>query len=266
MMLEGTNASAAIRWVRQDIDEALQTVRDNLEAFAADTADRAPLKIVQDRLEQLNLTFLTMEQKGASILTDEMIAVGGHMLHNGKAGDNESLAALTDAVIVLPSYLDRLQAGHDDLPILLLPTLNELRATYDESLLSEGTLFAPQLDVMIPELGGNGSSSVTKNDFGQFANRIRNQYQMGLLGWLKEQSKPELLQPLQQVCNTLHRIAARGEHPVLDGLGQPVQRQVARGDLVPRRRRRRSAAWRSRRRPCLPPAASRGRRPSPDRR
>jgi chemosensory pili system protein ChpA (sensor histidine kinase/response regulator) len=107
----------------------LQTVRDNLEAFAADTADRAPLKIVQDRLEQLNLTFLTMEQKGARILTDEMIAVGGHMLHNGKAGDDESLAALTDAVIVLPSYLYRLQAGHDDLPILLLPTLNELRAT-----------------------------------------------------------------------------------------------------------------------------------------
>ncbi len=30
-------------------------------------------------------------------------------------------------------------------------------------------------------------------------------------------------------------IAARGEHAVLDGLGQPVQRQVARGDLVPRR-------------------------------
>ncbi len=204
MMLEGTNASAAIRWVRQDLDEALQVVRDNLEAFAADTADRAPLRIVQDRLEQLNLTFLTMQQKGASILTDEMIAVGGHMLHNGKAGDSESLAALSEAIIVLPSYLDRLQAGHDDLPILLLPTLNDLRATYDETLLSEGTLFAPQLDVIIPELGGNESSATAATDFGAFAKRMRNQYQMSLLGWLKAQSKIELLQPLQQVCTTLH--------------------------------------------------------------
>ena len=209
MMLEGTNASAAIRWVRQDLDEALQVVRDNLEAFASDTSERAPLKIVQDRLEQLNLTFLTMEQKGASILTDEMIAVGGHMLHNGKANDSESLAALTDAVIVLPSYLDRLQAGHDDLPILLLPTLNELRATYDETLLSEGTLFAPQLDVMVPELGGCESSAVAANDFSVFSNRIRNQYQMGLLGWLKAQSNMALLQPLLQVCNTLHTRLSR---------------------------------------------------------
>ena len=209
MMLEGTNASAAIRWVRQDLDEALQVVRDNLEAFAADPSERAPLKIVQDRLEQLNLTFLTMEQKGASILTDEMIAVGGHMLHNGKAGDTDSLAALTDAVIVLPSYLDRLQAGHDDLPILLLPTLNELRATYDETLLSEGTLFAPKLDVMIPELGGCESTSVAASDFSVFSNRIRNQYQMSLLGWLNAQSNTELLQPLLQVCNTLHTRLSR---------------------------------------------------------
>jgi len=209
MMLEGTNASSAIRWVRQDLDEALQIVRENLETYAADRTDMAPLKAVQEQLEQLNLTFLTMQQRGASILTDEMIAVGGHMLHNGSADTDESLAALTDAVIVLPSYLDRLQAGHDDLPILLLPTLNELRATYDETLLSEGTLFAPQLDVMIPELGGNESSALANSEFPAFGRRMRNQYQMALLGWLKEQSKPELLRPLQEVCITLHTRLSR---------------------------------------------------------
>ncbi len=201
--LEGTNASASIRWVRQDLDEALQRVRENLEAFAANKSERGPLIAVQEQLEQLNLTFLTMAQRGASILTDEMIAVGGHMLHNSNANPEESLSALTDAILVLPSYLDRLQAGHEDLPILLLPTLNELRATYDETLLSEGTLFAPQLDVMIPELGGNESSALADNEFAAFSRRIRNQYQLALLGWLKEQSKPDLLKPLQEVCSTL---------------------------------------------------------------
>ena len=116
MILEGTNASSAIRWVRQDLDEALDSVRKNLEAFADNREEREPLKAVQEQLEQLNLTFLTMDQRGASILTDEMIAVGGHILHNGNVNPEESLSALTDAVIVLPSYLDRLQAGHDDLP------------------------------------------------------------------------------------------------------------------------------------------------------
>ena len=182
MMLEGTNPSTAIRWVRQDLDEALQSVRDNLEAFAADKSERAPLIAVQEQLEQLNLTFLTMAQHGASILTDEMIAVGGHMLHNNNTDSEESLAALTDAIVVLPSYLDRLQAGHEDLPILLLPTLNELRATYDETLLSEGTLFDPNLNVMISERGGSESSALADSEFAPFARKVRSQYQMALLG------------------------------------------------------------------------------------
>ncbi len=209
MMLEGTNASVAIRWVRQDLDDALEVIRDNLEDYAEDPQQRDSLKIVQEKLEELNLTFQTMEQHGASLLTDEMIAVGGHMLHHGNTSLGDALAALTDAVIVLPSYLDRLQAGHEDLPILLLPTLNELRATYDETLLSEGTLFAPDLDVMIPELGGSEANAIGSNEFQVFARKLRSQYQTALLGWLKEQSKHELLNPLIKVCQTLYHRAGR---------------------------------------------------------
>ncbi|MDZ4731846.1 MAG: Hpt domain-containing protein [Xanthomonadales bacterium] len=209
MMLEGTNASVAIRWVRQDLDDVLAVIRDNLEDYAEDPQQRDSLKIVQDKLEQLNLTFLTMQQHGASLLTDEMIAVGGHMLHGGNASLGDSLAALTDAIIVLPSYLDRLQAGHDDLPVLLLPTLNELRATYDETLLSEGSLFAPKLDVMISELGGSEANALGVNEFQAFARRLRSQYQTALLGWLKEQSKHDLLSPLIAVCQTMHRRVGR---------------------------------------------------------
>ena len=114
MMLEGSNSSSAISWVRDDLDDCLATIRESLEAFAEDLSVRDPLRSVQEELERLNLTFLTMEQEGAALLTDEMIAVGGHMLHNSKTDPTESLSALTDAVIVLPSYLDRLQAGHKD--------------------------------------------------------------------------------------------------------------------------------------------------------
>ncbi len=211
MMIEGSRSSSAISWVREDIDACLETIRDNLETYAEDSSQREPLRTVQDELERLNLTFLTMEQEGASILTDEMIAVGGHMLHNGSANQHESLAALTDAVIVLPSYLDRLQAGHEDLPILLLPTLNELRATYDETLLSEGTLFAPDLDVIIPELSGCEADAIANTEFTSWARRVRGQYQSALLGWLQEQSKDRLLIPLQDVCEKLYIRLGRNE-------------------------------------------------------
>ena len=204
MMLEGSQHSASISWVREDLDDCLESVRDKLEEFAEDTSQRESLVAVQEELERLNLTFLTMEQQGATLLTDEMMAVNGHMMHNGTANFSETLDALTDAVIVLPSYLDRLQAGHEDLPILLLPTLNELRATHDESLLSEGTLFAPELDIIIPELSGSEADHIAEMEFPAFAGRVRGQYQGALLAWLKEQNKDALLEPMQEVFRTLY--------------------------------------------------------------
>ena len=211
MMLEGSNSSSALSWVREDLDECLTKIRENLEAFAENMDAKEPLRFVQDELERLNLTFLTMNQQGASILTDEMIAVGGHMLHASEGNPKDSLSALTDAVIVLPSYLDRLQAGHEDLPILLLPTLNELRATYDESLLSEGSLFAPDLDQIIPELSGSEADAVSASHFSAWAKKMRSQYQGALLAWLKEQSKDRLLTPMQDVCRTLYIRLGRNE-------------------------------------------------------
>ena len=192
----GSNAAAAIGWVREDLNDCLDRVRESLESYAEDTSQQDALLAVQDQLERLRLTFRTMEQEGAGILTDEMLAVGGHMLHNGNGGCTDSLNALTDAVIVLPSYLDRLQAGHEDLPILLLPTLNELRATHDDSLLSEGSLFSPNLDVIIPELSGSEADHIADSEFPAFARRVRSLYQGALLGWLNEQSKDTLLAPM----------------------------------------------------------------------
>jgi chemosensory pili system protein ChpA (sensor histidine kinase/response regulator) len=247
MILEGSNISPAIGWVREDLDDSLATIREELEAFAEDTGRKEPMEAVRAQLEKLNLTFQTMGQQGAAILTDEMTAVSSYMLGDSAANYDETLNALTDAVVVLPSYLDRLQAGHEDLPILLLPTLNELRATHDESLLSEGTLFAPDLDVIISELSGSEADHIAATDFPAFARQIRGQFQAALLGWLQEQSKDELLEPLQEVCRTLHIRLARNDlrrlwwiaELTIQGLNEgaidndlPLRRLFARLDLM----------------------------------
>src|SRR5690606_6294112 len=53
-------------------------------------------------------------------------------------------------VVLLPDYLERLQSGHKDIPIVLLPLLNELRAARGEAGLSESVLFAPDLARPLP--------------------------------------------------------------------------------------------------------------------
>ena len=50
-------------------------------------------------------------------------------LHTGAIDAGEdALAALLRGIVQLPDYLERLQGGHRDIPIVLLPLINELRS------------------------------------------------------------------------------------------------------------------------------------------
>src|SRR5690606_35539997 len=52
--------------------------------------------------------------------------------------------------VLLPDYLERLQNGHRDIPIVLLPLLNDIRAARGAAGLSESVLFAPDLSAPLP--------------------------------------------------------------------------------------------------------------------
>jgi chemosensory pili system protein ChpA (sensor histidine kinase/response regulator) len=67
------------------------------------------------------------------------------------ADRDEACGALMRGVVLLPDYLERLQGGHKDIPIVLLPLLNELRAARGETGLSESVLFVPNLDRPLPD-------------------------------------------------------------------------------------------------------------------
>src|SRR3546814_19156758 len=73
------------------------------------------------------------------------------LVHGDISDRDDACAALMRGVVQLPDYLERLQGGHRDIPIVLLPLLNELRATRGEPGLSESVLFAPDLDQPLPQ-------------------------------------------------------------------------------------------------------------------
>ena len=53
-------------------------------------------------------------------------------------------------IVQLPDYLERLQSGHRDIPIVLLPLLNQLRESRGEKGLNESVLFSPDLSRPLP--------------------------------------------------------------------------------------------------------------------
>lgn len=205
MLLEESNASTVLTWVRPDLDKHLNQIRTQIESIAGSNNTDDGIASTSESLTQLQYTFEALVLQGASKLVGEMNTLC-EKLRNGHVRDNsKAFAALMDAIVVVPSYLDRLQAGHHDLPILLLPVINDLRSAYNANIVSEATLFSPDLDVDIPEL--ERQTEEKEETFDEpapvFLELMKRQYETSLLQWLQKQDDTELLQPIHTVCETL---------------------------------------------------------------
>ena len=108
--------------------------------------------------ERLGLADETLDEHPATLaglLADEMMVTVRHMINSENVNVGESLNALTDAVIVLPSYLDRLQADLTAIaPGPLEPPLAREMALLATVLEPGDELIAPGLrlgDVLVTE-------------------------------------------------------------------------------------------------------------------
>ena len=205
MLLEGSNVSTVLTWVRPDLDKHLNQIRTQIEHIANSAHIGDAIETTAEHLLQLKFTFEALMLQGATLVIEEMITVCNELSDHNIRDRQKAYGSMMDAIVVLPSYLDRLQAGHHDLPILLLPVINELRSAYNANIVSEATLFAPSLDVLLPELesGADQTGAASDEPFPEFAQRMRRQWESALLRWLQQQQDTELLSPLLSVCETL---------------------------------------------------------------
>ena len=121
-------------WVREDLEKQLGQLGSKLEHLAnvPGVSGEAILEAANS-LDELRLTLLMLELPGAAMLMEEMAQLcqllGEHRVDPADKG----FAALLDALVIMPAYLDRLQSGHRDLPVLLLPAINKLRSAHRAS-------------------------------------------------------------------------------------------------------------------------------------
>jgi chemosensory pili system protein ChpA (sensor histidine kinase/response regulator) len=138
-------------WVKPELDETLRQARIEIEAFAEDPSDTSRMRFCAGYLHQVQGTLRMVELYAPAMVAEEMERLA-HALQAGSVAErDEACATLMRGVVLLPDYLERLQGGHKDIPIVLLPLLNELRAARGESGLSESVLFAPDLQKPLPD-------------------------------------------------------------------------------------------------------------------
>ncbi|HRN62238.1 MAG TPA: Hpt domain-containing protein, partial [Luteimonas sp.] len=140
----------ALGWIKPELDETLRLAKAELEDYVEDPADVSRMRLCAGYLHQVQGTLRMVELYAPAMVAEEMEHVA-QALHAGAIADRDAACAtLLRGIVLLPDYLERLQGGHRDIPIVLLPLLNELRAARGESGLSESVLFSPDLERPLP--------------------------------------------------------------------------------------------------------------------
>ncbi|TKR34289.1 response regulator [Luteimonas gilva] len=137
-------------WVKPELDETLRQTQSEIEGYAEDPADPSRMRFAAGFLHQVQGTLRMVELYAPAMVAEEMEALAKSIAAGQVGNRDEACASLMRGVVLLPDYLERLQGGHKDIPIVLLPLLNELRGARGEKGLSESVLFAPDLDRPLP--------------------------------------------------------------------------------------------------------------------
>jgi len=197
---------STLTWVKTELDETLNRAKEALKTYVEDTDDTNQLQFCITYLHQIQGTLKMVELYGAAMVAEEMEAVAKDLL-NGKVKDEDSAYdVLMQSILQLPDYLERIELGHKDVPIVLLPLVNDLRAVRSQKLLSEGALFNPNLDLGVPERILSNDVSLKGNQLKTALLKLRSVYQISLLNWIKQNNSTKALNNIKLVVSKLQMI------------------------------------------------------------
>ncbi len=198
-----------LSWVKQEIDDTLKQAQQSLEEYVENPEDATQLQFCFSYLHQVTGTLQMVELYGAALLAEEMEQLAKALTSGNVSQPTEAYEVLMRGILQLPDYLERVQSGYADEPLVLLPLLNDLRAARGENLLSENALFAPDLTEGDSAPEDPHPDSADKQALIQLAKRLRHQFQIGLLGWIREKNVNDNLAKMADVMAQLEHNGTR---------------------------------------------------------
>jgi chemosensory pili system protein ChpA (sensor histidine kinase/response regulator) len=207
MKLHDDGDFTALNWVKPALDATLAQARGSLEAYVEDPGNLAPMRDCVAHLHQVQGTLRMVELYGAAMVVENMERLANGLVDDTIRQRDEGYSVLMRGMVQLPDYLERLQSGHKDIPIVLLPLLNDLRACCGENLLTESALFAPDLELPLPPDAAGSAAPLAAGDLRARALRLRLGYQAALLKWFRDEGAAEHLRRLIDVLDRLRAIS-----------------------------------------------------------
>jgi chemosensory pili system protein ChpA (sensor histidine kinase/response regulator) len=203
---------ASLQLVVREITTELNEARVALEAFAENTADSGALHRFAAHVHLARGALRLAEVYGGALLGEEMEQVARYVDAHTRDGkvDPDALDALMRAMEQLPAYVDRVASGGRDVPLALLPLLNDLRAVRGGALLSEGTLLL--LNLRSDEQAHPAGEAAGLPPVVELARKLRPRFQLALLGWIRGEHVQQNLAALADIAAQFEQAA--GSQPL----------------------------------------------------
>lgn len=205
----------ALSWVRKEINNTLEQARQGLETYVEDNQDKTQIQFCINCLHQVQGTLQMLGFDGAARLASEMEVLAEKMAKQDGPIQESSFEVLMRALMQMPGYLERVESGQKDIPVILLPLINELRSSSNLPPVNENEFFSADTTSVEPPKPNEQVSEHEKTvSFQDNCKKLRAHFQKGLTGVIRGKAVKESLARIHKV---LIRLEALTE-------GSPVSR------------------------------------------
>ena len=174
--------SGPLTWVKDQIDQLLNSVLDNLQTLQANMDDTSPMRFSQTHLYQATGALDMVGLEGCKRYCGELEKLAAKLEKKSVDVTPDIITAFTKAVRTLQSYLQELMNGAPDIPLRLHASLSPIVSAQGETL-EESELFFPDTTNSAPK--NLPSKTLSDEEYAGFMVEQRLAYQKSLLNWLQ---------------------------------------------------------------------------------
>lgn len=229
------SGATSLNLVRDELFVTMEEAEQSLEHFIAERHNGSLLQQAVENLQQVRGTLNLIELAGAELLAQEVLDQATDIPAGAGEERDVQLAALSNALYVLRRYLESVDAHRQEMPELLLPAINDLRQAGGQPPLPESFFFSVRLDHARPHSATLPLDGAAKQVEGK---RLRHMYQVGLLGFIREQNPQASLKLMVRAMARLDSLFANEPRARMCWIGAAAIEAQCDGQLLPRKARK----------------------------
>ncbi|WP_298611031.1 hypothetical protein [uncultured Thiothrix sp.] len=200
MISDKSSLASRLGWVLGETEKVLAETRQSFSTYVSDTAVPSLETAISKARHVLGVLDI-LDTEGAYMLGREIVLLMDAIRQEKVKNWQEACTITADGLLQLSEYLKHLRDGYADLPVIVLPMLNNLRAAREAELLSEHLVFLPAEGVVTNEqIGTDKYMSLPADKLDQATKRLRFYMQKALLGWFNNDRPAFHLQAARKVA------------------------------------------------------------------